>query len=434
VPPLDQGTVNQAGVGDRFDTRIEGLEQRQGEMLRQSGDLAGEQRKISDEEAKLIGQRSEETAQPREKLQAAVADVPESTVKEEKIPQYQRPTLSPQELHDTFAAMMVASLLVGVAARSPFSNTMTAMTGVMNGFAKKDSEMVSESLKIYDTNLKAIKERNEQKRRAVDDAWKKYSTNIGALKTQLELIAAKYDDPLALQAVRSKSLSDAQKLIDNNIRAIDNAIGRMEQTRANIANSEARAAEARSRALQAEERLQLARERAAKTDAERDARLSRGTFRDEQSLRKEYEKLAGPLKKELGQIERILQYAGNEKAFSDLQLRQAVTEFQKGARGTNAMIASMVNFGSLDQRIAGHFTRFFDGTYEPEQRADVIQLFTDLRDQVTGPALEQEGMKFRNLAVANKLNPEHVVLPDPGIANQPPAETPTVPVKITPKQ
>jgi hypothetical protein len=329
--------------------------------------------------------------------------------------------------------MMVASALMGVVGRSPFTSTMTAMTGVMDGFTKADDKLVAESLKTFDTNLQVIKERNNQKRRAVEDAWKKYSNDLQGLKMELELIASKYDDPLALQASRSKSLTEMQKLIDANVRSIDSAIARMEQTRASIEAARARSDEARARFAQSEERLQLAREAAAKREAERDQRLNSRQFKDEQSLRKEYEAVSKPLQKEQAEIDRILFYADHPKAFSDVQLRQAVSQFQKGARGTNAMIASMTNFGSLDERVAGHFTRFFDGTYEPEQRSDIKNLFTGLRTKVVAPALEIEKARFRYLATQNSFNPDHIITP------QAPAvgagdETPTVPVTVTPRE
>src|SRR5258708_4286407 len=262
--PLDQQTINQAGIGDKFDARIAGLEGRQGEQLGRSAALAGQQQEISAEEQRLIAERGKETAAPRQALIERARERPGSDVNEKPIPQYERPTMDKKDLHDTFGALMVAATLVGVATRGAYSGIMGAMTGALEGFSKADHQMVEESLKVYDTNLASIKEQNSQKRRAVEDAWKKYSNDLVGLKTELELIAAKYDDPLALQAARSKSLSETQKLIDANVRAIDTAIQRLETTRANIEAAHARQAEARVRSQQAEERLQIARDKAAK--------------------------------------------------------------------------------------------------------------------------------------------------------------------------
>src|SRR5258708_15640290 len=153
-----------------------------------------------------------------------------SEVGEAPIPKYVKPQIEPKELKATFGAIMVASTLVGVATRGPYSGIMGAMTGAIDGFVKRDDQMVEQSMKVYDTSLKAIKEQNDQKRRAVEDAWKKYSNDLIGLKTELELIAAKYDDPLALQAARSKSLSETQKLIDADVRSIDMAIQPLEGT------------------------------------------------------------------------------------------------------------------------------------------------------------------------------------------------------------
>lgn len=430
---LDQDTINTAGIGDKFDARIAGLEGRQGEQLGRSAALAGKQQEIAGEEEKLIAERGRETQAPREALIAKVRDKPGSDVGEKPIPQYERPQMDPKDLHDTFGALMVAATLVGVATRGAYSGIMGAMTGALEGFTKADHQMVEDSLKVYDKNLASIKEQNSQKRRAVEDAWKKYSNDLVGLKTELELIASKYDDPLALQAARSKSLSETQKLIDANIRSIDTAIQRLEATRASIEGSRARQAEASARFAQSEERLQLARERAAKADEERSARLNSRQFKDEQSLRKEYEVISKPLQKEGAEIDRILYYADHPQAFSDVQLRQAVSQFQKGARGTNAMIASMTNFGSLDERIAGHFSRFFEGVYEPEQRADIKNLFIGLRDKVVKPALDTEQARFRYLATQNKFNPDHIILPPGGgLGVQDPTQD-EIPVTVTPR-
>lgn len=431
---LDQDTINTAGIGDKFDARIAGLEGRQGEQLGRSAALAGKQMEIAGEEEKLITERGKETAAPRQALIERSRDRPSSDVDEVPIPKYERPRMDPKDLHDTFGALMVASTLVGVATRGAYSGIMGAMTGALEGFTKADQQLVEESLKVYDKNLASIKEQNSQKRRAVEDAWKKYSNDLVGLKTELELVASKYDDPLALQAARSKSLSETQKLIDANIRAIDTAIQRLEGTRASIESSRARAAEASARLAQSEERLQLARERAAKTDEERNNRLMSRQFRDEKALREEYEKISKPLQNEQQQIERILYYADHPQAFSDVQLRQAVSQFQKGARGTNAMIASMTNFGSLDERIAGHFSRFFEGVYEPEQRADIKNLFVGLRDKVVKPALDAEQAKFRYLATQNSFNPDHIILPPGGGLGAPSAPEAEVPVTVTPLQ
>lgn len=243
----DNGSISQDTVDAGIGGRISALEKRQTGLLARSEGLQQQQVDLATGTQDLMRKKSEETAPVRAQMVEKAAQVPDRTVKEEKTPDYQRPTMDPKEMHEAFGALMAASMLTGVVSRTPYNNVMTAMTGAMNGFMKADEHLVKESLATFDKNLTAIKEKNAQKRREVEDAWNKYKNDLGGLKTQLELIAGKYDDPLALQASRSKSLTEMQKLVDTNVRAVDTAVAKLEGIKERAESSAARLAEARAR-------------------------------------------------------------------------------------------------------------------------------------------------------------------------------------------
>lgn len=204
--------------------------------------------KIADQRAKqaelsqqLQGTQQEQERLMREKTQALepvraqmleeVKKTPGEPPKEEAAPSFQRPTVDPKEFHDSFGVLMAATMLVGAASRAPFFGTMEAMTGAMNGFMSGDKQLVDEALKEYDKNMAAIKERNAAKRREFDDAWNKHKNDLAALRSQLEIISAKYDDPAMLQAAKAKTITEAMKAGDANLRHMENMQLQMDKLR-----------------------------------------------------------------------------------------------------------------------------------------------------------------------------------------------------------
>ena len=223
-----QAAVDTAGLGS-IDADLAGLRKYRGDLGERAGKISEQELASGQRTQELVEKKMGETAPAREAVAKRIKEAPAGTVKEEPIPKYERPQMDPEDLKKTFGMLMVASMLVGAASRNPYNNVMTAMTGALNGFQAGDRQRVEESLKIYDKNVAQIKATNEQKRREVDDAWKKYKNDVLGLQTELELIAQKYDDPLTLEAARSKSLSVMQKTIDSNIRSTDQTIDRLER-------------------------------------------------------------------------------------------------------------------------------------------------------------------------------------------------------------
>ncbi len=411
-----------------FSNEIGKLSQRREGLIDRAGRSLADQEGVQKQTEELIGQRGKELEKPRSDLIERSRKAPDLDAHEETVKDFQRPQMDPREFKEIFGILMASSM--------PWYAAMGAIQGSMQGFMQADGEYVKEQMAVYTKNVEAIKTRNEQKRHDVDVAWKKYSNDLDQLRREYELIAAKYDDPLALLASRSKSIVEAQKLIDNNIKSIDGAVDKLLVAGATQTANAARLEEARARRTEAAARFQESSafryEQAARRATDRDEKLTRDRFKDIQSLRKEYNTDVKPLVGDLGKVDRILAYADNPGAFSDNQLRQAVTEFQKGARGTNAMVASLMNFGTLDERVAGTFNRFFEGEYTPTQRQDVKELFTMLKNQVLAPGLEERKTRYRWLATQNRLDPDQVVAgeespPGPAAAPAPAAPGPAAP-------
>lgn len=238
-------TLKTAGIAPSpFERGLPGLENRQARNLQRSEELGQQQVELAKKTEDLTKQKIEATAAPRQAIADKIKQAPDVTVKEDPAPEYKRPTMDPKDMNEAFGMLMAASMLTGAVSRTPYNNVMTAMTGAMNGFVKRDDELVKQSLSEFDKNLASIKEKNAQKRREVDSAWQKHQNDVGGLKMELELIAGKYDDPLTLTSVRSKSLSEAQKQLDNNIKAVDNAIVKLEGIKEKAAEAHARQAAA----------------------------------------------------------------------------------------------------------------------------------------------------------------------------------------------
>jgi hypothetical protein len=136
--------------------------------------------------------------------------------------------MDPKELDETFGILMAASMMVGVASRTPYNNVMTAMTGAMDGFMKRDDLIVAESLKEFDRNLASIRERNDALKRDMEANWKKNANDMQAYKLERDLIMARHDRILGVAAGTTKSLSEQVKQDENELKAVDTALNRAE--------------------------------------------------------------------------------------------------------------------------------------------------------------------------------------------------------------
>jgi hypothetical protein len=426
VEGVNQTTISNAGL-DPFSREIQRIEGRRQAMLDTSSALSNQRSAAFSGMEDLTRQKNAAGAPVRDRLQTLASNVPSSKVDLERSPDFQAPMADPKEMQQSFGILMAASMLVGAASRSPFYGAMQAMGGAMQGWQQQDERMFKDSLAKFQVNLAAIKERNQAKREEVDSAVKDYSNNIAGLKAQLEVIAQKYDDQIGLATLRTKSIGEAQKVLENNIEKENQAVERLLRDQANMKAAEARLAESRERQAALDEQRQfyrgIASDRDRRAAESQGDRLDRTRFRDEQALRKEYLKESKPVQDELAKVEKILLIADKGGGFADNQLRQAISDFQKGARGTNAMIASMTNFGSLDERVAGTLNRFFAGEYTPEQRGDIINLFKTLREDILKPGLAEQQSRYRYLAEKNRLKPDQVVAPE-GAPPAPPAPAP----------
>jgi hypothetical protein len=220
---LDQSVIDKSGINPSLSG---GLQAREAEALKRQSGVTQQLSDVSQQQQELQQQKSAAMAPLRDNLAAKAKDTPQITAKEDAPPEFKRPTMKPEDLQESFSALMVASMLTGLTSRTPYNNAMTAMTGAMNGFMKKDEQMAQDALQEFDRNIKVIKEKNDQKRREVDDAWKKYKNDLGGLRLEMEMIAAKYDDPQLALTAKEKSLTHMQTMADNNLKAVDTAINR----------------------------------------------------------------------------------------------------------------------------------------------------------------------------------------------------------------
>lgn len=218
---MDQSIIDTAGIGQNPDAIIKSNAARREPLMKEAADVRAKRAEGFTESERLIKAQEVEAAPAREAYAKKAGEAPDPRVTEEKTPDFKRPTFDPKELNATFGILLAASMLLGKSSRGPYDNVMNSMTGAINGFLKGDQQNVEEAMKTFDKNLAAIKERNNAIRHEVESAEKKFKNDLGGLKAAYELIVAKYDLPLAQQALRDKSLAASQTELWKEINALD---------------------------------------------------------------------------------------------------------------------------------------------------------------------------------------------------------------------
>jgi hypothetical protein len=275
----DQDVVDRAGIGrPDYQGLIGGLQKRETEQLGRLRTTSGKIGESLSEQQRIVGEADKALQPAEENLQAAgkkIADQP--LPKYEKAGDYERPTIDPKEMQATVGAMLAASLLTGLVTRNNLYNpAMAGLTGAMNGLLKGDRTAVDDSLKQFKAKVEAIKERNSAMKQELDDNWAKNKNDMENWKLQRDLIMAKYDRQLAVEAGKTKSLQEIMKMDEAELRTTDAMIQQttrtwevMETAKARIAQTQAyqqatlEAREARNAELQREamERERLNREK-----------------------------------------------------------------------------------------------------------------------------------------------------------------------------
>ena len=229
-----------------LDAQITRLYGQQQDAYKQEGALFDQSKGIAEKEKTALAEKEAAVAPIRDKQVAEAKNTPEAP-KEEKAPNYQRPTMDPEDLKKTFGVLMAVSMLVGLSSRDPYNNVANAMTGALNGFMKKDEELVKDSMVAFDKNLAAIKERNDGLRKDYEAAWKKHGNDMAALKLELEAVAAKWDMPMAQYALEKQSVSESIKAIEAHIKSNETALERLDKTAQQAKDAQARLDEAKLR-------------------------------------------------------------------------------------------------------------------------------------------------------------------------------------------
>lgn len=243
---LDTDTINTAGLGSpNFGVKLPpmpvssipkppaSIQGRMGAAQTDIAKLTGQ----SEEKQKTIEQANEDTIKAsrakfeatREGEQKVVDEMrkaPEAPT-EEKAQPYQKPQANPEQMRDAMMTMMIGSAMIGFASRTPYNNMATALTGAMEGFAKKDDQLVEQSFKEYDRHLATVKQHNEAMQREFENNWKRNQTNIAVLKQENELIAAKYGEEIMEAALRSKGASEGQAFVENRLKQKNHELDRL---------------------------------------------------------------------------------------------------------------------------------------------------------------------------------------------------------------
>jgi hypothetical protein len=381
-------------------------------------------RGLSDQQRRMETISEEKTAAVapvQDRMLERLSNRPSTEVKEQPIPEFERPRVDGKEMQETFGMMMAASMLTGLASRTPFYGAMNAMTGMLQGYMAQDEKVVREALQVFDRNVKVIESRNQQKRAEVDRALRQYGNDLQALQQEFQLIAAKHDDQMALEAARSKSISEAQKVIEQNIRAVDSTIERLHRDRAaaegraaQIEESKARRAEASARAAEAAshraQMLDLARQREGRHERESAAKIAKW---QQDATAKAERALGGDLKLSAGEREDVVGRHTVLNMIDDLIARQRLA-IQEG-RGYGGYM--MDNAGNLILK-AKRATGDQSAQNEIDFFSDMETIAQPARHALFGAAIEKssQGLWYMTLVVAGEALPdlpdETIIIPD----------------------
>ena len=226
--PLDTDTVQTATGDGNFDAEIAADQAGITRGYDRLTDLQGKQTSSIERERAASEKGAAAAAPLRDKLVAKAKEAPDpTTIKEEFLPKFERPTVSKEQWQSTFGVLMAVSMLVGSSSRGPYNGVMSAMTGAMQGMAAGDKERVDEAMKTYKLNTNAIATRNEQVRRQFDDIVKKNKGDVGNLKLELDQMLAQNDMIVSAAASETKSISSAIKQVESTIRSREIAVSKL---------------------------------------------------------------------------------------------------------------------------------------------------------------------------------------------------------------
>src|SRR5258708_37320233 len=117
---ISQDTLRSAGIGEKSDVRVSGLEGRQTDILSRQAERQGKIAEIAKSDEQLIKERGEALAPAREAISKKLKEAPDTTGKEEEKRQYEKPQMDPKGFKPTFGAILVASTVGGVAKRGDY--------------------------------------------------------------------------------------------------------------------------------------------------------------------------------------------------------------------------------------------------------------------------------------------------------------------------
>ena len=214
MPDISQDTIQQAGLSpqDLVYSDIIRAYGKKGEALKASAESMGRIGELQATKQAALAPKIDEAAR-------VAGEAPPEAPKLEKTPGYERPTVAPDEIKESFGMLLATALLVGVSSRQPYYDAMAAMTGAMKGWQAKDEEIVKDSLASFDRNVAAIKSRNDAARADFDLAWKKYQNDLPRLNQEIQILSAKYDMPIAAEQANRGAIEDRIKGLDNQIKS-----------------------------------------------------------------------------------------------------------------------------------------------------------------------------------------------------------------------
>jgi hypothetical protein len=168
-----------------------------------------------------------------------------------KIPEYTPHKVDPQQFKDAMSNMMIFSLVGSVFSRRPMQGAMDNLNGAIQGYMKGDRQAAEMKYKEFEAQFKTAQAKRQSEIEEMKTTFEKHKNDIQALQTEMQIIANKHQDAIALEIAKKGDFNEMAKYFQS----LANTERQAEQTRLTAERQLAQLRLSERRANIAEQRL-----------------------------------------------------------------------------------------------------------------------------------------------------------------------------------
>jgi hypothetical protein len=144
-----------------------------------------------------------------------------------KIPEYKPNKIDPQQFKDAMSNMMVFSLIGSLFSRRPMQGAMDNLSGAIQGYIKGDKLAADQKYKEFETQFKTAQAKRQSEIEELKTTFEKHKNDIQALQTEMQIVANKHQDAIALEIAKKGDFNEMSKYYQS----LANSERQIEQTR-----------------------------------------------------------------------------------------------------------------------------------------------------------------------------------------------------------